>query len=373
MPEINILVAVFFVMSGLAVAGEPVKGLYVFGDSLVDVGNNNYLPVSLAKANYPHNGIDFPTKKPTGRFCNGKNAADVIAEKLGIPSPPPYLSLKKRGNESGELAGVNFASGGAGIFNGSDQTLGQSIPLSQQVNNYISVHEELVKQLSPSAAQNHLSKSIFVIVIGSNDLFDYFSSFKLRQKNNPQQYTQMMATKLKEQLKRIYDNGGRKFVVIGIGQIGCIPVQRKKNSTYECNREPNMWCSVYNQALRLMLQQFAQDLHGSMRYSYVDNFIAMQDIISNPTVYGFKNVEAACCGRGKLNAELPCLPIAKYCSDRTAYFFWDLYGHPTEAAARKFVETVDLSLLLSSSLSPRRNSISIVFVFVGIYIFVLQK
>lgn len=55
-----------------------VTAMYVFGDSLVDVGNNNYLKISLAKANFPHNGVDFPTGKATGRFSNGKNAADFI-------------------------------------------------------------------------------------------------------------------------------------------------------------------------------------------------------------------------------------------------------------------------------------------------------
>lgn len=57
-----------------------VPAVFVFGDSLVDVGNNNYLPISIAKADFPHNGIDFPTKKPTGRFSNGKNAADFIGK-----------------------------------------------------------------------------------------------------------------------------------------------------------------------------------------------------------------------------------------------------------------------------------------------------
>lgn len=57
-----------------------VPGMYVFGDSLVDVGNNNYLKSSFAKANFPHNGIDYPTRKPTGRFGNGKNAADLLGK-----------------------------------------------------------------------------------------------------------------------------------------------------------------------------------------------------------------------------------------------------------------------------------------------------
>lgn len=51
--------------------------IYVLGDSLVDVGNNNYLHLSLDKADFPHNGIDFPTGS-TGRFSNGKNTADFI-------------------------------------------------------------------------------------------------------------------------------------------------------------------------------------------------------------------------------------------------------------------------------------------------------
>lgn len=69
-----------------AAAGKlgSIPGVYVFGDSLVDAGNNNYLPFSVAKGNYPHNGIDFPKKKATGRFCNGKNFADVIGKFLNV-------------------------------------------------------------------------------------------------------------------------------------------------------------------------------------------------------------------------------------------------------------------------------------------------
>lgn len=76
----------------------------------------------------------------------------------------------------------------------------QAIPLSQQVNDWLSIQEEL-NQLGASEAQIHVSKSLFTVVIGSNDLFDYVGSSKLRQKTTPQQYTQSMADKLKEQLK----------------------------------------------------------------------------------------------------------------------------------------------------------------------------
>ena len=51
---------------------------FIFGDSLVDNGNNNMLN-SLARANYMPYGIDFPNG-PTGRFTNGKTTVDVISE-----------------------------------------------------------------------------------------------------------------------------------------------------------------------------------------------------------------------------------------------------------------------------------------------------
>lgn len=57
---------------------EPIAPCYfIFGDSLVDSGNNNQLQ-SLARADYFPYGIDFPFG-PTGRFCNGKTTVDVIS------------------------------------------------------------------------------------------------------------------------------------------------------------------------------------------------------------------------------------------------------------------------------------------------------
>lgn len=47
--------------------------MFIFGDSLIDNGNNNYL-LSIAKANYYPYGIDVGG--PTGRFCNGLTVVD---------------------------------------------------------------------------------------------------------------------------------------------------------------------------------------------------------------------------------------------------------------------------------------------------------
>lgn len=49
---------------------------YIFGDSLVDNGNNNGL-LTLARANYMPYGIDFP-QGATGRFTNGRTYVDIL-------------------------------------------------------------------------------------------------------------------------------------------------------------------------------------------------------------------------------------------------------------------------------------------------------
>lgn len=57
---------------------ESARTFFVFGDSLVDNGNNNYLPTT-ARADSPPYGIDYPTHRPTGRFSNGFNLPDLIS------------------------------------------------------------------------------------------------------------------------------------------------------------------------------------------------------------------------------------------------------------------------------------------------------
>ena len=61
---------------------ELVPAMFVFGDSLIDNGNNNNLP-SFAKANYFPYGIDF-AGGPTGRFSNGYTIVDEIGELLSF-------------------------------------------------------------------------------------------------------------------------------------------------------------------------------------------------------------------------------------------------------------------------------------------------
>lgn len=338
-----LVVFFFIVFRSEAAQNNVVPAMFVFGDSLVDVGNNNYLKTSLSKANFPHNGVDYPHRKPTGRFSNGKNAADFLADHLRLTSsPPPYLALKsKPSNTNAFIAGVNFASGGAGILNGTATDTKQSILLGEQVEYYSAVQAGIAQLVgSPTAAQRLLSNSLFAVVVGNNDIFGYFgsssSSSALRKQSTPQQYVAAMTLSLKAYLHRLYELGGRKFMVAGVGKLGCCPGLRVKTKTKGCNEEVNNWSLKYNEGLQAMMQLLKSELQG-FSYSYFDTYRIVQDSINTPAAFGFTEVKAACCGLGALRAVVPCLPVAVYCPNRTDHLFWDFY-HPTEASSRIFVQ-----------------------------------
>lgn len=81
-----ILVMIFIMWN----AGSVEAANFILGDSLVDTGNNNYLTLSLAKANLRPNGIDLGDGSPTGRFCNGRTAADIIGNLQISVNHPRY-------------------------------------------------------------------------------------------------------------------------------------------------------------------------------------------------------------------------------------------------------------------------------------------
>ena len=56
---------------------NTISAVFVFGDSTVDPGNNNYLP-TIARGNFPPYGKDFENHVPTGRFSNGRLVPDFV-------------------------------------------------------------------------------------------------------------------------------------------------------------------------------------------------------------------------------------------------------------------------------------------------------
>ena len=75
-------------------AAKPtVPGLYIFGDSTVDCGNNNYL-VTLARSDMPPYGRDFVDHRPNGRFSNGKISVDYLGKSFSQACKALVLQCK---------------------------------------------------------------------------------------------------------------------------------------------------------------------------------------------------------------------------------------------------------------------------------------
>ncbi|KAF0921677.1 hypothetical protein E2562_013414 [Oryza meyeriana var. granulata] len=321
-----ILVAASF---SLAVAAT-VPAVYVLGDSLADVGNNNHL-LTLLKADFPHNGIDYQGRKATGRFSNGKNFPDFLAENLGLATSPPYLAISSSSNAN-YVNGVSFASGGAGVLNSTNKD--QCISLDKQIEYYSKVYASLVQSLGEAQAANHLAKSLFAITIGSNDIIGYVRSSAAAKANNPQQqFVDTLIQSLTGQLQKLYDLGARKLLFLGTGPVGCCPSLRELSATKDCSAEANDVSARYNAAAASLLRGMSER-HADLHYAVFDSSAALLRYIQQPAAYGFTEARAACCGLGDMNAKIGCTPVSFYCANRTGYVFWDFY-HPTEATARK--------------------------------------
>jgi hypothetical protein len=76
---------------------ETVPALIVFGDSIVDSGNNNYIK-TVFKCNFPPYGKDFGGgNQPTGRFSNGLVPSDIIGTKILLVHYVIYTMVLYRG------------------------------------------------------------------------------------------------------------------------------------------------------------------------------------------------------------------------------------------------------------------------------------
>ncbi|GKU94318.1 hypothetical protein SLE2022_304830 [Rubroshorea leprosula] len=312
--------------------GEPqVPCYFIFGDSLVDNGNNNQLR-SLARADYLPYGIDFPNG-PTGRFCNGKTTVDIIAELLGFDDYIlPYSTARGRDI----LRGVNFASAAAGIREETGQQLGGRISFSGQVKNYQNTVSQVVNILGDeNTAANYLSKCIYSIGLGSNDyLNNYFMPlyYNTGSRYTPEQYADVLIQQYTEQLQALYNYGARKFALIGVGAIGCSPNELAQNSQdgRTCVARINSANEIFNNRLKALVDQFNNN-NSDAKFIYINAYGIFQDMISRPSTYGFRVTNAGCCGVGRNNGQITCLPYQTPCQNRKEYVFWDAY-HPSEAA-----------------------------------------
>nr|AMY26613.1 zinc finger FYVE domain containing protein [Linum usitatissimum] len=319
---------------------QQVPCYFIFGDSLADNGNNNQLP-SFARANYPPYGIDFPTV-PTGRFSNGKTIVDVIAELLGFNGYyilPYNIAINEDQDNKSILKGVNYASGAAGIRDETGRHLGARVSFSCQVSNYQDTVSKIIDLLGGDdvAAAKHLSKCIYSIGLGSNDyLNNYFMPlfYSTALEFTPEEYADDFIRIYTNQLQIMYKYGARKFVLYGLGPIGCSPSSLIENGVDRstCINRINFANQIFNHKLQSLVDRLNQYHNMSdAKFIFINSYGIFMELIDNPVAHEFEETREACCGVGKNNGQITCLPFQNPCENRIRYLFWDAF-HPTEAA-----------------------------------------
>jgi len=311
------------------VCGEPMMpAMFIIGDSLVDVGNNNYL-VTIAKSNFPPNGLDFP-QGSTGRFCNGRTVADFLVQMMGLPFPPAYLNPKSKGPLI--LQGLNYASAAGGILDSTGYNYIGRLPVSKQLEYLTKTRSEFVGMVGESQTAEIFGKALWYVTIGSNDYINNYllSDSATGKQYTPKQYEDLLIATFDQQLRTLYALGARKIFVFGVGPLGCIPSQlyQQKSPDGKCIEFINGYVRGFNEATRVLLRKLTASLPGSI-FVYANSYDLVADYVASPAKYGFTVSNQGCCGSGPYNGAIPCIPLVNLCPDRALYLFWDPF-HPTD-------------------------------------------
>ncbi|GMI82472.1 hypothetical protein like AT1G75900 [Hibiscus trionum] len=312
---------------------ETVPAVIVFGDSIVDAGNNNNLQ-TLIRCNFLPYGQDFDGGIPTGRFCNGKIPSDLVAEELGIKDIlPAYLDPNLKPQDL--ITGVTFGSGGTG-YDPLTSQLASVIPMSDQLNlfkEYIAKLKELVGEERTGFI---LAKSIFLVVAGSDDIANTYFVLRARKlQYDIPAYTDLMLNSATDFLMELYGLGARRIGVFSTPPIGCVPSQRTLAGGIEreCADDYNVAARLFNKKLSAALDSLETSMPDG-RFVYVDVYNPLLDLIKTPQKYGFEVANKGCCGTGNIEVAVLCNKLSpSTCTDVSKYIFWDSY-HPTEKAYR---------------------------------------
>ncbi|RVW97981.1 GDSL esterase/lipase 7 [Vitis vinifera] len=273
-------------------------------------GNNNFLK-ALAKANYSPYGSTF-FGKPTGRFTDGRTAADFIGTSTQHflystqwVALSTSLSRVISRAQTDSKTGVNFASGSSGILPHTGAELRKEFKNQAEFSQY-------------------LSKAVFYISTGSNDygLGYLFPQTGLSQKFTDKTFAQLLSQQLTLRLQEVLVNN--------VGAIGCTPASLNflKPST-PCDDSRNSLVSVYNDLLPAVLSKLQAELPGS-KFVVSNIFKFFLDIKASPATFHITDTRNNCCVDAAGNGTTQCKEGQPPCKDVKTRLFFDAV-HPTQS------------------------------------------
>lgn len=282
-----------------AVQAAPITGLYAFGDSLSDVGNDYLISGGAAPA-----AAYYSDSSTVGRFANGPNYVDYLAGVLGLGATP-------------SVAGGNiYAYGGARTaYVRPDAAAFGALSFNAQLASFYGTHPTV----DPTA--------LYVLWIGSNDIGDVIGQAALG--GNPSvllpNAINTAMNGIAAAIQNLAARGATHFLVPNIPDLSLVPAVRQIGNPNLSNLA-RFASQQFNGALDNLLGLTA---FGSLDIDELDVYKAQTDVTANPAAFGFTNVTSACY-TGEVNgAARGGVPLS-VCANPNLHLYFD-YEHPSSA------------------------------------------
>ncbi|GLJ55987.1 hypothetical protein SUGI_1201940 [Cryptomeria japonica] len=305
---------------------RAIRSIFVFGDSYADTGNHDHSAIAWQ----PPYGITFPGQ-PSGRHSDGRVLTDFVASYFNMSTPLPYN--QRQGNPNLVRFGMNFASGGTGIFD--------TVPGLPNATAQIEQLQDLVKNGVYSATS--LASSLVLFSISGNDYGFYVQ--RTRTDAGLPGFVETVIKQFRVDLERLYGMGLRQFAITNMGPFGCLPLYTAKSNYSSCNDTANAVAVYHNSLLQGVVKGMKKSrVNGS--FILLDHYSSALSIIQHPNQYGkLRNALKPCCMGACGMRDSAGKAMYSVCEQRGSAFFWDVV-HPTQAAWQALMKPLTSSLHL---------------------------
>ncbi|XP_015690609.2 GDSL esterase/lipase EXL3 [Oryza brachyantha] len=319
--------------------GAPMAtAVIVFGDSIVDPGNNNNLKTQI-KANHAPYGMNFANGEPTGRYSNGLIPTDFIVQGLNVKQLlPPWLGVELSPEDL--KTGVSFASGATG-YDPLTPVIVSVITLDQQLEYFDDYRAKLVALVGEKETTRIIDGALFVVCAGTDDIANtYFTTpFRSVEYDIPS-YVDLLVSGADQFLDKVAAKGARKIGFVGLPPVGCVPSQRTLGGGphRRCEEKRNYAAKLFNSRMEEVIA--GKKLDPATRMVYIDIYGILNDLVENGDKYGFNETARGCCGTGTIEVTGLCdTRYVDICDDVDQHVFFDSY-HPTQRAYKIIVDNI---------------------------------
>ncbi|KAM0887025.1 hypothetical protein ACQ4PT_029317 [Festuca glaucescens] len=322
--------------------GRPLAtALIVFGDSIVDPGNNNNLPATRMKANHAPYGKDFAGHVATGRFSNALLPPDLIAQRLNLKQLlPPWLNVDHTPEDL--LTGVSFASGATG-FDPLTPQLVNVFTMDQELEFFDTYRQKLVGLVGEQETRRIIDGAFFFVCTATDDVANtyFMTPYRAFDYDIPA-YVDLLLVGAEAFLRNTSARGAKKMGFTGMPPIGCVPSQRTIGGGVQrrCDARRNYAALMYNKALQELIGKLNADPGFHTHVVYFNIYDIIYELAVHGERWGFTEMTRGCCGSGLIEVTQLCnTQYMGVCDDVDKHVFFDSY-HPTQRAYEIIVDHI---------------------------------